>query len=102
MSVDSFSLLIVHLLEQKHSAGNTLEKIVSGYHVVYGHMDEDVILSKCRNAINFVEKVDKEIGSDINAGMFLRLYVQHVLFVMIYMCCMFTFSESLSVRLILG
>ncbi|GMN57458.1 hypothetical protein TIFTF001_026557 [Ficus carica] len=52
-------------LRLKHSAGSTLDKIVSGYQVVYGQMDEDVIVSKCRNAINFVEKVDKEISSDI-------------------------------------
>lgn len=54
----------------KHSAGSTLDKIVSGYQVVYGQMDEDVIVSKCRNAINFVEKVDKEISSDIKTGKF--------------------------------
>ncbi|PON70899.1 RNA polymerase II-binding domain containing protein [Trema orientale] len=54
----------------KHSVGISLDKIVSGYQVLYGQMDEDVILSKCRNAINFVEKVDKEIGSDINSGNF--------------------------------
>lgn len=54
-------------------------------------MDEDVIVSKCRNAINFVEKVDKEISSDIKTGMFSRLYVQHILFVTIYVYCMFTF-----------
>jgi regulator of Ty1 transposition protein 103 len=51
-----------------------LEKIVSDYHVVYGgQLDEDGILSKCRNAISSLEKVDKEIGSDIYSG--IPLYV---------------------------
>ena len=47
-----------------------MDKIVSGYQVVYGsQMDEDVIFSKCRNAINCIEKVDKEISTDVNSGM---------------------------------
>ena len=46
-----------------------MDKIVSGYQVVYGsQMDEDVILSKCRNAISCIEKVDKEIVTDVNSG----------------------------------
>ncbi|XP_030953514.1 regulation of nuclear pre-mRNA domain-containing protein 1A isoform X1 [Quercus lobata] len=50
------------------SAGNKLEKIVSEYHIVYGgQSDEDVILSKCRNAISSLEKAEKEISSDINS-----------------------------------
>ncbi|KAB1211812.1 Regulation of nuclear pre-mRNA domain-containing protein 1B [Morella rubra] len=53
------------------SAGNILEKIVSDYHVVYGgQIDEDVMLSKCRNAVSSLEKVDKEIAGDINSGQF--------------------------------
>ncbi|KAA8548262.1 hypothetical protein F0562_004477 [Nyssa sinensis] len=53
----------------KHSAGNALEKIVSAYQVVYdGQLDEDAILSKCRLAITFVEKVDKEISGDTSSG----------------------------------
>ncbi|KAF3950735.1 hypothetical protein CMV_023549 [Castanea mollissima] len=44
-------------------AGNKLEKIVSEYHIVYGgQSDEDVILSKCRNAISSLEKAEKEIS----------------------------------------
>ncbi|KAM6549532.1 hypothetical protein CsatB_021208 [Cannabis sativa] len=54
----------------KHPVGNTLDKLVSGYKVLYGQIDEDVVLSKCRNAVNFVEKVEKEIGGDINSGQF--------------------------------
>lgn len=53
------------------SAGNALEKIVSGFHVVYGvQADEDAILSKCRNAINCLDKADKDIGHDGNSGQF--------------------------------
>ncbi|KAJ9683204.1 hypothetical protein PVL29_018976 [Vitis rotundifolia] len=53
----------------KLSAGNTLEKIVSGYQVIYGgQLDEDVILRKCTNAISYVEKADKEIDGDINSA----------------------------------
>ncbi|KAL6960395.1 hypothetical protein U1Q18_038160 [Sarracenia purpurea var. burkii] len=51
----------------RHAAGNALDQIVSGYQVVYGgQLDEEVILSKCTNAISCVEKVDKEIEGDIN------------------------------------
>ncbi|CAL5368619.1 unnamed protein product [Camellia sinensis] len=56
-------------LKLRPSAGNALDKIVSGYQVVYGgQLDEDAMLSKCRNAISCVEKVDKEIGGDFNLG----------------------------------
>ncbi|BAT84769.1 uncharacterized protein HKW66_Vig0044590 [Vigna angularis] len=49
---------------KRPSAGNALEKIVSAFHVVYGgQKDEDAILSKCRNAINCLDKADKEIVS---------------------------------------
>ncbi|KAJ7976263.1 Regulation of nuclear pre-mRNA domain-containing protein 1B [Quillaja saponaria] len=52
----------------RSSAGNALEKIVSSYHGVYGgQMDEDTLLSKCRNAIICLEKVHKEIGGDSNS-----------------------------------
>ncbi|XP_031271518.1 regulation of nuclear pre-mRNA domain-containing protein 1B-like isoform X1 [Pistacia vera] len=54
---------------QKQPIGNTVDKIVSGYQVVYGgQIDEDVVLNKCRNAISSIEKVEKEIGSDIHSG----------------------------------
>ncbi|XP_028780270.1 UPF0400 protein C337.03 isoform X2 [Neltuma alba] len=56
-------------LKLRPSAGNTLEKLVSGYQAVYGgHADEDAILSKCRNAINCLEKVDKENGQESTSG----------------------------------
>ncbi|KAI3463133.1 hypothetical protein Pfo_019796 [Paulownia fortunei] len=45
--------------------GNALDKLVSGYQAVYGsQLDEDAIFNKCRNAISFVEKVDKDIEHD--------------------------------------
>ncbi|CAJ1788975.1 unnamed protein product [Sphenostylis stenocarpa] len=51
-------------MKLRPSAGNALEKIVSAFQVVYGgQTDEDAILSKCRNAINCLDKADKEIVS---------------------------------------
>lgn len=47
-----------------------MDRIVSGYQYVYGgQTDEDAVLSKCRNAISSLEKVDKEIDHDSNSGM---------------------------------
>ncbi|XVF57733.1 hypothetical protein PTKIN_Ptkin07bG0006200 [Pterospermum kingtungense] len=58
-------------LKLKQPVRSTVDKIVSGYQVVYGNqMDEDVIFSKCRNAISCIEKVDKESGVDVNSGQF--------------------------------
>ncbi|KAJ6751409.1 hypothetical protein OIU85_001895 [Salix viminalis] len=54
--------------KMKQPAGSIIEKIVSGYHVVYGgKMDEDAVFSNCRNAISFL---DKEISADFNSGQF--------------------------------
>ncbi|KAK4282220.1 hypothetical protein QN277_013623 [Acacia crassicarpa] len=52
------------------SAGNTLEKLVSGYQAVYGGglTDEEAILNKCRNAISCLEKVDQENGQESTSG----------------------------------
>ncbi|KAK4346169.1 hypothetical protein RND71_032508 [Anisodus tanguticus] len=53
----------------RNSAGDALDKIVSSYQILYGgQIDEDAILSRCKNAISSVEKIDKEIGSDLNTG----------------------------------
>ncbi|GLT81649.1 hypothetical protein SLE2022_000860 [Rubroshorea leprosula] len=58
-------------LKLKPPVGNRVDKIFSGYQVVYGgQVDEDIVLSKCRNAISCLEKVNKEIGSDVNSGQF--------------------------------
>ncbi|KAE8661655.1 putative Exocyst subunit exo70 family protein C2 [Hibiscus syriacus] len=58
-------------LKLKQPVKNTVDKIVSGYQVIYGgQMDEDVIFSKCWNAISCIEKVDKEICTDVNTGKF--------------------------------
>ncbi|KAH1150066.1 hypothetical protein AAZX31_16G049600 [Glycine max] len=57
------------LLSQRPSVGNALEKIASGFHVVYGgQTDEDAVLSKCRNAINCLDKAEKEIVSGQFSG----------------------------------
>lgn len=61
-------VFLLHL-NQKQPAGNALDKIVSGYQTTYGgQVNEDAVISKCVNAISFVEKVDKEIGGDIKSG----------------------------------
>lgn len=53
----------------RNSTGDALDKIVSSYQIVYGgQIDEDAILSRCKNAVSSVEKIDKEIGSDLNPG----------------------------------
>ncbi|CAN0870079.1 Regulation of nuclear pre-mRNA domain-containing protein 1B [Linum grandiflorum] len=54
-------------LELRHPIGSTVDKIVSGYHVVYSGKDEDAILGKCSSSISFFEKVDKE-ARDNNSG----------------------------------
>ncbi|GMH06870.1 hypothetical protein Nepgr_008710 [Nepenthes gracilis] len=57
-----------HKLRQ--SVGNTLDKIISGYEVIYGgQSDEDAALNRCRNAISYVEKVEKDVGGDTSSGL---------------------------------
>lgn len=49
----------------RNSAGNGSDKVISAYQIVYGgQLDEDAVLSKCRNAIFCIEKVGKEIDGD--------------------------------------
>ncbi|KAL6509153.1 hypothetical protein OROGR_022463 [Orobanche gracilis] len=49
--------------------GNALERLVSGYQAVYGSQhNEDAIFNKCRNAISFIEKVDKDIEGEYGLG----------------------------------
>ncbi|KAK9061649.1 hypothetical protein SSX86_018832 [Deinandra increscens subsp. villosa] len=65
MWVESFLLYC----NQKQPAASTLDKIVLGYQTIYaGQVNEDAAISKCRNAISSVEKVDKEIGGDIKSA----------------------------------
>ncbi|KZV42059.1 ENTH/VHS family protein isoform 1 [Dorcoceras hygrometricum] len=53
----------------KPAGADTLDKLVSGYQAVYNsQQDEDAILYKCRNAVSFVEKVDKNIERDNRSG----------------------------------
>ncbi|KAL8134547.1 uncharacterized protein LOC141712968 isoform X2 [Apium graveolens] len=64
----------------RNSAGNVLDKIVSGYQTVYGsQLDEDVILSKCRNAVTCVQKVEKETGGGIESGIIEEIKEQHTI-----------------------
>ncbi|KAI3457804.1 hypothetical protein Pfo_014467 [Paulownia fortunei] len=49
--------------------GNALDKLISGYQAVYSsQLDEDAIFNKCRNAISFIEKVDKDVEADYGLG----------------------------------
>ncbi|MFS8011580.1 putative CID domain-containing protein [Helianthus anomalus] len=53
----------------KQPAGSALDKIVSGYQTINaGQVNEDAVINKCRNASSSVEKVVKEIGSDIKSA----------------------------------
>lgn len=59
---------------QQGSAGNLLDKIVSGYQSIYGgQLDEDAIISKCKNIICSVEKAGKDIAGDLRSGIFLHM-----------------------------
>src|SRR4051812_42511909 len=70
MLISTLIFIYLFFLLQRPSAGNALDKIVSGYqHIYAGQTDEDVVLSKCRNAISFLEKADKEIVHGSNSGM---------------------------------
>lgn len=54
---------------QRPSAGNALENLVSSYQAICGGLtDEDTILSKCRDAISCIEKIDKENGQESASG----------------------------------
>ncbi|KAK1440961.1 hypothetical protein QVD17_06796 [Tagetes erecta] len=57
-------------LKLKQPAGNPLDKIVSVYQTIHANqVNEDALISKCRNAISSVEKMDdKEIGGDIKSA----------------------------------
>jgi hypothetical protein len=60
-----------------------LDKIASGYHHIDGgQTDEDVVLSKCRNAISSLEKAD----NDSNSGMlnFIMVIVSLIAVIMIH------------------
>ncbi|KAI3859069.1 hypothetical protein MKX03_015059 [Papaver bracteatum] len=55
----------------KQSDGSMVEKIILSYEIVYDcPVDEEALLSKCREAVSFVERVDKEIGGDYSSGKF--------------------------------
>ncbi|KAL8142750.1 hypothetical protein V2J09_015782 [Rumex salicifolius] len=53
----------------RQSAGSSLDNIVSGYETIYGgQLDEDVILSQCTNVISSMEKVKKDVSSNMASG----------------------------------
>ncbi|KAI3976071.1 hypothetical protein MKX01_016754 [Papaver californicum] len=55
----------------KQSYRSMVEKIILSYEIVYdGLVDEEALLSKCRKAVSFVDRADKEIGSDYSSGKF--------------------------------
>ncbi|KAI3722176.1 hypothetical protein L2E82_33204 [Cichorium intybus] len=70
-------------LQLKQPAGNAaLDKIVSGYQVIYGgQVNEDAVINKCKDAIGFVEKAENKMGGDIRsvngAGVTEELKGQH-------------------------
>ncbi|KAI3977205.1 hypothetical protein MKX01_035935 [Papaver californicum] len=52
----------------RRSVGSMVDKIILSYEIVYdGPVDEESLLRKCGKAIAFIDKVDKEIGSDNSA-----------------------------------
>lgn len=60
---------LIALSDQRHNAGSALDNIVTGYQIVYGGpMDDEAVLSKCLNIMDFFDKVEKEISDDNNSG----------------------------------
>lgn len=60
---------LIALSDQRHNAGGALDNIVTGYQIVYGGpMDDEAILSKCLDVLDFFDKVEKEISGDNNSG----------------------------------
>lgn len=48
--------------------GDMVEKLISGYDNVNDGPVDDVIFGKCRTAISFIEKLEKESGDEFNLG----------------------------------
>lgn len=62
-------MTLIALSDQRHNAGSALDKIVTGYQVVYGGpIDDEAILGKCCNTMDFFDRVEKEISGDSNSG----------------------------------
>ncbi|KAF6137959.1 hypothetical protein GIB67_041832 [Kingdonia uniflora] len=68
---------------KQQSVGTALGKIISSYEVVYGDpIDEEALKSKFRAAIDFIDKLGKEIGGEYTSGQlsgseFVELQGQH-------------------------
>ena len=57
-----------------------MEKLVSGFEAVSSsRVDEDAIFTKCRNAITFVEKVEKDVEGDSQLGTYIFILMRHCL-----------------------
>ncbi|KAL0928342.1 hypothetical protein M5K25_000218 [Dendrobium thyrsiflorum] len=53
----------------KYPGRELLEKIISGYELIHNeHIDEDALLGRCSTAISSMEKMDQEIGNNLNLG----------------------------------
>ncbi|KAJ6844824.1 regulation of nuclear pre-mRNA domain-containing protein 1B [Iris pallida] len=51
------------------ASGDTIQKLISGYvQVNDGPVDEYAVFGKCRTAISFIEKLEKESGAEFNLG----------------------------------
>lgn len=57
------------IVKQRPPFQAALEKIILSYENVYGNpVNEETILSKCRSAIDCIEKAEREIGADYGSG----------------------------------
>ncbi|XP_020693613.1 regulation of nuclear pre-mRNA domain-containing protein 1B isoform X2 [Dendrobium catenatum] len=55
--------------KSKYPGRELLEKIISGYELIHNdHIDEDALLGRCSTAISSMEKMDQEIGNNLNLG----------------------------------
>ncbi|KAL7145887.1 hypothetical protein ABFS83_06G003700 [Erythranthe nasuta] len=51
--------------KMRSPVGNTLDKLVSAYQAVYSsQLDEDGTFNRCKSAITFIQKVDKNVEGD--------------------------------------
>lgn len=60
--------ILIGSIIQKPSVGNTADKIVLGYQMANGPQIDEDVSGKCQNAIAYLEKMEKEIGSHSNSG----------------------------------
>ncbi|KAK4767967.1 hypothetical protein SAY87_003108 [Trapa incisa] len=52
-------------LKLRHNAGGALDKILTGYQIVYGgSIDDEIVLNKCCDIMAFFDKLETETGGD--------------------------------------